>query len=202
MNGRPVVGRAAAFLVSIMLMGSILHGQLLRDTSVIDVLQSQLRVLGEEICNQLNLESSSRLGLFVEGTDKKSIVENAFIELLSKKDLNVALTRENVKKVLELFVVTQTVSYESLATEGWKRTIQTRLEARLRSIPGDETRYLGSHEATKLDTVRQREEGWIQSENRQLLGGSPPSTLERMLMPLTVIVASVLVVYLFFTVRN
>jgi hypothetical protein len=202
MNGQPVIGRVATLLVSITLTCNVFYGQTLREVSVIDVLQSQLASLGDEICNLLSPESSSRLGLVVDGTDKKSLVENSLIELLSKREFQVVLSKENVKHVLEVLVVTQTVSYESLATERWRRTIQTRLEARLRSIPGDETRYLGSHEATKLDTVRQREEGWVQKENRQLLGGSQSTTLERMLVPLTVIAASALVVYLFFTVRN
>ncbi|MGH2569472.1 MAG: hypothetical protein ACRDGA_14125, partial [Bacteroidota bacterium] len=113
----------------------------------------------------------------------------------------VSLSKENVDALLDVFVLAQDVSYEEVSSDRWKRTVRAALEARLRSPGAQEVQYLGSLDFSSVDTVSQQEQGWWNSSERTLLGISH-SAFERIITPLVVIAAAVVVVYLFFTVRN
>lgn len=202
MNRWTAYGRAVLLTVLTLVAVDILCSQSAQETAVVDVLQSHLRVLAGEFGKLFSTPPAGRFGLHVEGLENRLMVENAFIDVLSQKNIKVVLSQENVDQVLEILVLEQSVSYEGLTPQAWKRTIQTRLEARLRTKPGDDVQYFGSREITKQDSVLHKEEGWSSAENRSLLPGKTPGATERLLVPLTVIASTVVIVYLFFTVRN
>lgn len=189
-------------LCVLLLFVQIVRSQQTTETSASDILRSQVQAIAEEVGKEIKLGPDSRIGLQIEGTDNKVITENAFIQELEKKNYRAVLSKENVDAVLEVLVLAQGVTYEELAQERWKRTIRTTLEVRLRSPRTEEVQFLGNHDYAKVDTVAHKEEGWWASESKAFFAGVSPSLFERVLTPLVVITGSVIVVYLFFTVRN
>jgi hypothetical protein len=104
--------------------------------------------------------------------------------------------------VLEILVLTQRVAFDEPNLGEWKRTTQTALEARLRWNSDGRVEYVGNSEHTMIDIVLQKEDGWWSSSEGALLASSSPGVFEKILIPVTVIAATVVMVYLFFTVRN
>lgn len=177
-------------------------GQSGAEASASSALRSQVQAIAEALSREVELTPASRLGLQVSGSGNKEFTENIFLEVLQKKGFTVSLSSENVDAIVDVFVSAQRVSYDEIASVQWKRTVRIALEARLRFPNSQDVRYLGNHEYSKVDTVSQKDEGWWSSGESALLLGSSPGTFEKIITPFVVIVASVVVVYLFFTVRN
>jgi len=177
-------------------------GQQGDEATALTQLRSQAAAQAEEFVKVLNVVRGARVGIAVEGTENKEFTTNVFLEVLQKSGFVVSLAGQNVDATLEVFVLTQAVSYDGPENGKWKRTIRTALEARLRHTAAEQVQYLGNFDYSKVDTVSQKEDGWWVTNEGALLAGSSPGVFERIMTPLTVIAATVVVVYLFFTVRN
>ncbi len=172
------------------------------DVPASSALRYQVQAIAEALSRNIQLKPASRLGVQVSGSGNKEFTENIFCEVLQKKGFTVSLSPENVDAIVDVFVTAITATYDEIEATQWKRTIRVALEARIRFPDSQDVRYLGNHEYSQVDTVSQKEEGWWSSGESTLLPGPSPGMFERIITPFVVIVAAVVVVYLFFTVRN
>jgi hypothetical protein len=124
------------------------------------------------------------------------------LEGLQKRGYHVFLTQENVDALLDVTVLEQSVQYEEIAASRWKRTTRVSLDGRLSLSESSEVRSLGNIQYTTIDTVSRKEDGWWNAGAGAFVESEAPGLMEKLVVPFVVIVASVVVVYLFFTVRN
>jgi len=175
-------------------------GQQEQETTALSVLRSQAQTHAIEFLKASRFTAGSRIGLVVEGSANKEFTLNVFLEIFQQHGCIVA--EQDVEAVLEVLVLAQAVSYENQGVDVWKRTARTAMEARLRRRAGGEQEYLGNADYSKSDVVTHKEEGWWVSNEGTMLAQSPPGAFEKILIPVAVIAATVIMVYLFFTVRN
>ncbi|HEY4612106.1 MAG TPA: hypothetical protein VII11_03910 [Bacteroidota bacterium] len=166
------------------------------------MLRAQAKAQAEQFAKKLTVASGSSLRITVEGAENKDFTTNVFVEVLQEKGYAVTLAEQNADATLEVFVLTQTVAYDTAGDGGWNRTTKTTLEARVRTGKNERVEFLGNLSHSQTDRVSEKEEGWWVSNDRALFSDVPPTALERIMVPVAVITATVILVYLFFTVRN
>ena len=171
-----------------------------QETTALSVLRSQTLFVAEEFVQKLRLPQASQLGLKVDGSANTEFTANVFLEVLQKNGFTVSAQEAEV--MLEVLVLAQGVSYDDPNLGKWNRLTRTAMEARLRRISSGQLEYLGNADHSKVDVVSHKEDGWWISSEDALLTSSSPGALEKILIPITVIAATIVVVYLFFTVRN
>lgn len=166
------------------------------------VLRSQAASIAEESISKFeqSMTGVDRVGIRVEGGSARSLIENAFLELLNRRGLRGTLlgTQGNPGDVIHVIVLDQSVRYFGLSSGEYKREIQTALEARAASGDSSSVQYLGMFKRQDIDTVAFREEGALVGIPRD----GERTLFDRLLGPVILIGGAFLVVYLLFTVRN
>jgi len=133
----------------------------------------------------------------VEGVDLKTGVENAFLEALSRKGVNGAVSSvaELRNPRLRISVLDQSVSYLPLSTSQFERRVKSTVEARFEDDVHNIMTFLGVFSQESVDTVATRGETMASAEPDE-------NFFEHVLAPIVLVAASVVIVYLFFTVRS
>ncbi len=162
------------------------------------VFREQAQRIADEVLQQVRFEAETAVSLRVSGGAYPFIVENAFLAALEAKGLAVSLASDH-PLLIEVFLLTQNIGYEEHPRDGWKRAVTTVCEVRLQSPRKGEARYLGMFEKTDRDVVDQRE---AVAHTTNSDAEKEASVIERIVTPVVLIVGAVIVVYLFFTVRN
>jgi hypothetical protein len=175
------------------------------ETSALLVLRAQTASIARDVVRQVksSLPDSARVVVRVESKTNQTMVENAFVETLSRSLLKPLLPVSAPPGVpaIDVLVLAQSVDYREIPAGAFERTVKTILEARFQPADGADIEYLGSFQRTSADTVAQRDD--VQAIRR-----SPErvpenaSFFDRIAGPVLIITGAFLVIYLFFTVRN
>jgi hypothetical protein len=180
---------------------TVLHAQTARMSGTL-VLRSQAGGVAEETLGKLgtSLKGVDQLILNVDGGSSRTLIENAFLELLNREGIHTSLrTVQGVGiEALQIVVLEQGVRYAGLSTGEYRREIRTTIEAR--EVPRDSSamKYVGTFSRSDVDTVAFREEGGILPIARD----SERTLFDKLVGPMLLIGGAFLVVYLFFAVRN
>lgn len=166
------------------------------------ILRTQAASVADEAVVRLGSPTTGmeQIAVRVEGGTARSLIENAFLELLTRRGFRTSLvaSQEIGRRSLQVTVLDQSVRYTGLLGGEYKREIQTAVEARHSTGDSAGVKYLGLFKRLDSDTVAFREElgtvGLAQEGERSLF--------DRLLGPVLLIGGAFLVVYLFFTVRN
>ncbi len=166
------------------------------------VLRSQAASIADEVVRKIDpsISSMDNVGLTVTGGTARMLVENAFLDLLGRKGIRASLGEavSGRKQSLQVNVLDQSVRYAGLASGGYRREIQTAIEARRSSNDTSAAEYLGLFKRQDVDTVSFREEAGIVTD----VHDGERTLSDRLLGPILMIGGAFLIVYLFFTVRN
>ena len=147
----------------------------------VNSLRVQWETLAESIFVRIPSASLGRVILVVEAEKDRSTIENAFLVSFGRKGAQLMITEEKASGETRVLRISGIVTLES-------PSLQTSCDARWEEGDGSVS-YLG----------RFRSDVPI----KPLENGPPGGTvLERILEPLVVIAGTILVVYLFFTIRS
>ncbi len=166
------------------------------------VLRAQAAAIAEDALGRIgdSLSAQKEIGVQVDGGSARPLIENAFLELLSRKGVRATLQgpSSNGRRLIQINVLDQSVRYTATSSGDFRREIQTAVEARRSSGDSSSVMYLGMFKRQDVDTVSFREDvgliGPPQEAGRTLF--------DRLLGPILLIGGGFLIVYLFFTVRN
>ena len=147
--------------------------------------RNQLADLGEQVVNTAQLSPGSSIQLAVSASRRKTIVENAFLESLQKRGVRVLLKSEP-DSVQEAVLRISDVRWERGGPPD--AVLKTELDARVEDPVSGTVRYLGHF------TSNEQGKGTPAVQSETILG--------KILEPLVVISGTVLIIYLFFTVRS
>ena len=135
------------------------------------VLRSQAGSVAEEAVSRLALLPSEpgRFGVKVEGGAERTLVENAFLESLSRRGIQASLVsvQEPVGRILQVVVLDQSVLFSGLPGGNYRREIQTAVEARRASDDSTKTQYLGLFTRHDVDTVAFRDDWALVHNSRE-----------------------------------
>jgi hypothetical protein len=192
----------AVFLATVLGGGSVC-AQGLRQVSTPMVFRMHLQSLAAEVAEKLQLRTGSRIGLVVEAQRSATMVENAFIQVLSGKGCRtfVKPAPDSTDLLLSLNVLTENVRFDDVISHGFLRTITIDVEARVMDSGGKSADVVGTFHRVSRDTVTQKDEG-LAVRNGSIHEPEELSTLQKLIGPLIVLTGGILVVYLFFTVRS
>jgi hypothetical protein len=178
-----------------------LQGQTARLSGTL-ILRSQAGSVAEETLGKLgsSLKGLDQMNVSVEGGSVRTLIENAFVELLNRQGIHTSLQPAQAvgKRALQVTVLEQGVRYVGLSTGEYRREVRTSVEAR--DLPRDSSlmQYLGIFSRVDVDTVAFREEIGFSPLARE----SERTLFDKLVGPVLLIGGAFLVVYLFFTVRN
>jgi hypothetical protein len=166
------------------------------------VLRSQAGVVAEETLARLttSLSEARDLVLSVEGAGTRSLIENAFLELLHRRGIQAAIRSGQAgdKRTLQIVVLEQQVRYTGLASGEYRREVRTSIETRDFLRDSSRTQYVGTCSHQDVDTVAFREDIGLYPAARE----TDRTLFDKLLEPILLVGGAFLVVYLFFTVRN
>jgi hypothetical protein len=166
------------------------------------VLRSQAGGVAEETLGKLggSLKGVDQISLSVEGGSAHALIENAFLELLTRQGVHTTLQpmQGTGRRILQVTILEQTLRYVGLSTGEYRREARTSIEAR--DVAGDSSlmQYVGTFSRLDIDTVAFREELGMVSPVRE----SDRTIFDKLVGPVLLIGGAFLVVFLFFTVRN
>ena len=149
------------------------------------VVRSQLRDLGERVVEKAQLSPGSTVVLAVDAPQRKTAIQNAFLESLQKRGIRVILEGERDSVRVPVLRLSDVRSDRSRMPDV---VLKTELDARVEEPVSGDVRYLGHF----VSDAQGQGMSVVQSE----------TILGKILEPLVVISGTVLIVYLFFTVRS
>lgn len=166
------------------------------------VLRLQAGSVAEEALAKLgtSLKGVDQLVLYVEGGNTRTLIENAFLELLSRQGIRASLHLDQAgsNRILHIVAIEQAVRYDALSSGEYRREVRTTIETRDILRDSSVTRYGGLCSRSEIDTVAFREDVGLLPVGRD----SERTLFDKLLGPVLLIGGAFLVVYLFFTVRN
>lgn len=180
---------------------TVLEAQVARMSGTL-ILRAQAGSVAEETLGKLgtSLKGLDQMSVNVEGGTARTLIENAFLELLNRQGIHTSLqlVPGGGKPVLQITVLEQGVRYVGLSTGEYRREVRTSIEAR--DVPRDTSsmQYVGIFNRVDVDTVAFREDIGrvpVARDNERTL-------FDKLVGPMLLIGGAFLVVYLFFTVRN
>ena len=163
------------------------------------LIRSQLRSIANEVVDSAAFDVHGRVALMVDGEGHRMLAENAFIEVLQKRNfVSVVTDTAFSNQVLSIYVFQTDIKVRALDAKMSERTIRTMLEARMLKGTNHELRLLGLFQRDVKDTAE------------VFLGGVFPAVpqnestgvFQRMLTPFIVVGGAIVIVFLFFTVRS
>jgi hypothetical protein len=163
------------------------------------VIRSQLRSIANEVVDSSVFDVHRRVAVLVEGEGQRMLAENAFIEVLQKRNfVSVATDTSFANHVLSIFVFQPEIKVRELDTKMSERTIRTVLEAKILKGNNREVRLLGIFQREIKDTAQVYPGGVFPAVPQNESTG----VLQRLLTPFIVVGGAIVIVYLFFTVRS
>lgn len=163
------------------------------------VIRSQVQSIADETIDQANFDPKGRIAIIVEGEGPQALVENAFIESLQKRNyISVVKTNTPTEQSINIFLLNSDVKVHELEPKKMERTIRTILKVRIVKGPEHETRILGPFHRETKDTAQVFPDVRLAANS----SNGNEGMLRRILTPLMVITGTVLIIYLFFTVRS
>lgn len=174
-----------------------------QERSTAMIIRQQFASIADEVVQKLQPAHNANVGITVEANRYRSLAENAFLQSLQQKGYSASLGRgrDSDEAVLDVNVLTDQVAFEGIGQRGYARTVQTGIEARVEYPKMDSAAVLGLFQRISRDTVAQRDPG-IPVTSGALSYDEESSIFQRFLGPLIVLASSIVVVYLFFTVRS
>lgn len=167
------------------------------------LVRKQLQEIADEVVAKLNAEPRMRVTVSAESQHPATLAQNAFLEALQRKGFQpfLGIGGDSVLPALTISVLNDKVAFEDVGSKSFLRTVELELEARIEFGLSKPAQYLGTFWRFARDTVQEREPEYMPS-SRSNLHDDDSSTFQRIFGPLIVLASSVLVVYLFFTVRS
>jgi hypothetical protein len=164
------------------------------------VIRSQLQSIADEVVGQAKLDTTDRVFVFVEGEAWRSLVENAFIEALQKRNYSCSLSTGTLLsgQALQIFLLGADINVAEINSKLSRRSIRTTLEARKIIGADRQVNLLGTYYRQSIDTAQAFPSLQLPADRKDEKG----SILQTLLAPIIVISGAVLIVYLFFTVRS
>jgi hypothetical protein len=161
------------------------------------VIRAQLQSIAKEVVDSARLDPKVKVDIFVEGAEPRTLVENAFIEVLQKNKYTSVLNNGAEQK-LQVFLVNTDVKVQELNPKLFERNMSTTLEVRTVTGAESNVQLLGTFHRETKDTVQS-----LPTAQYPVIQKSDESgVMQKLLTPIIVIGASVLIVYLLFTVRS
>jgi hypothetical protein len=172
--------------------------------TLLEVFRSQAKELTEEISLKVPEGKISSLYVSVQGTELSLLFENAILETFSKRSTPIVFVKQDEKATprINILVLKNESFVRSIEPSIYLRTIETTMEVRFDSSETAK-HYLGTFNRILKDTVSQSDgnEGSFTVINRSTLHVEDEK-LNKILLPAILISSTILIVYLFFTVRN
>ncbi len=158
------------------------------------VLRSQAASIAEESLSHLgdSLSTGERVGVVVDGGSARPLIENAFLDLFTRKGIHAVLqsAQGTAARLVQVTVLDQSVRYSQISGGDYRREIQTTIEARRTSRDSSAMTYLGMYTRREVDTVAFR-------EDLGLMGPMPErerTLFDRLLGPILLIGGAFLIV--------
>ncbi len=159
--------------------------------------------IAEDACSKLKPLESKTASLHLVSSSNASLAENAFLVALQKRGFATYVRKERAPSevLLTVSILTDDIEFVQLRRDSFARSVQ--LEAEVRAeYPGDApAEILGVFKRVARDTVAQKDEN-VALRGAEAAGGEESSLFQRIVGPLVILGSSILVVYLFFTVRS
>jgi|GEM_PF-2445570 len=156
-----------------------------------------------EVLGSAGLSASDSVSIRLEATTPPTYLENAFLRALSEQSIHVMRPSSgtNQRKIIHLLVLEQEVQYGAIDSSRWDRMISLVVEVRI-DHPNGTVNYLGKYSRRASDLVDARE-SWPSQIGEFHVGRSEStSSLFKLLGPVLAITGTVIMIYLFFTVRS
>ncbi len=159
--------------------------------------------IAEDACGKLRPVQSKTASLSIIAASNVSLAENAFLAALQKKGFETFVRRDRAPSdvLVTVDVLTDDVAFVQLRQDSFARSVH--LEAEVRAeYPGDTpAEILGTFKRVVQDTVAHKDDS-AALHGVGMAGGGESSLVQRIVAPLVILGSSILVVYLFFTVRS
>ncbi len=159
----------------------------------------QLQSIANEVVDQAKLDPKGRVAVLVEGEEPRSVAENAFIDAFQKRSYTSVLSMEEMlEQTLQVFLLGTEIKVRGVNATLYERNILTTLEVRTVTGREREVHMLGTFHRETKDTAQA-------FPSVQLLAfpkNDESGVMQRLLTPLVIISGTILIVYLFFTVRS
>ncbi len=163
------------------------------------VVRLQLQSIADEVVDSAKLDVNGRIAVLVEGEMTRTLVENAFIDALQKRNYtSVFIDTASTNQILNVFFIGTEIKVRELDTKLSERNIRTTLEARIIKGAGREVRLLGTFDRETKDTAQVFTAVLFPAIQKNDEDG----IIQRMLTPFIIIGGAIMIVYLFFTVRS
>lgn len=163
------------------------------------VVRSQLQSIADQVVDSAKFDVKGRVGVLVEGEGPRTLAENAFIEVLQKRNYaSVAIDTISVNQILHVFLFNTEIKVQKLDTKLSERNIRTTLEVRMIKGVEREARMLGTFHRETKDTAQVFTTTLLPADQKKDEDG----ILQRMLTPFIIVGGAIVIVYLFFTVRS
>jgi hypothetical protein len=163
------------------------------------IVRSQLQSIADEVVDSAKFDVKGRVAVLVEGEGPRTLAENAFIEVLQKRNYtSVVIDTASTNQMLQVFLLNTEITAKELNAKVSERNIRTTLEARTVKGVEREVRILGTFLRETKDTAQVFTAGMLPATQKSDENG----ILQRMLTPFIVVGGAIVIVYLFFTVRS
>jgi hypothetical protein len=164
------------------------------------VIRSQLQIIADEVVDQAKLDTMDRVSVYVEGEAWRSLVENAFIEALQKRNYITVLGTgtKSFGQTLQIFLLGTDIRVREINTKLFERSISTSIEVRKIVGTSRQASLLGTYSRQALDTAQVYPSLQLPLAQKD----EKNTVLQTLLTPLIVVSGAVLIIYLFFTVRS
>jgi hypothetical protein len=163
------------------------------------LIRSQLRSIANEVVDSTTFDVNGRVAVQVGGEGQRMLAENAFIEVLQKRNfVSVVVDTAFTNQILSVFIFQPEIKVRELDAKLSERTIRTILEAKVLKGSNHEVRMLGTFQRETIDTAQVFSTGVLPAVQQNENAG----VFQRMLTPFIVVGGVIVIVYLFFTVRS
>lgn len=163
------------------------------------IVRSQLQSIADEVVDSTKFDIKARVAVLVEGEGNRTLAENAFIEAFQKRKFTfIVIDTTSVNQILNVFILNSEIKVREVNAKLFERIIRTTLEARIVKGAEREAHILGKFNREIKDTAQVFSEELLPAVQKENESG----IFQRILTPFIVIGGTIVIVYLFFTVRS
>ena len=163
------------------------------------ILRRQLQTIADQVMDKIKADVAGSVSIAVEGENPRTLAENAFVDAAQERGLRSTIGNSMPNEaILSVYILQAAARIHELNSKQSERIVDVSLEARLSTAEDREMKLIGTFSESSKDTVP-AEFGKPALPTHQAEEGS---TLQKILTPLIVIGSTVIIVYLFFTVRS
>jgi hypothetical protein len=181
----------------------LVNAQVASNPSTALVVHEQLKSIAEEVAGRVLFDAGNKVVVNINAEKDLTLVENAFLQALDRKGFPARLYRgpDSVDVSLKVDLLTDRVSFDEAAGGAFVRTVQIDLEARVEYAAKRPAEVFCLFHRTAIDTVSQKDPGALVKLGIRSIDAET-TLFQRLVGPLIVLAGSIIVVYLFFTVRS